>query len=185
MIVVLFTDSLGASTPGCCRLRQPAPLREKSSSSVDQRGRTRARSRRVGLRSICRRELRCATDQKAASAAFGVGNRDQHLGERSREFAGDFALRALRRRTSHIRSQCPHPHPRRPPMAFSRIVTSRKARGLGAGSRESRSATSAAAAHTRGRGDATRLVRGGAPRGATYGEHGRGAGRPSHCRIGR
>ena len=176
---------LGASTPGCSRLRLPVPLREKSSNSVDRRGRTRPRSRRVGLRSICRRELRCETDEEAASAAFGVGNRRERLGERSREFAGDFALRALRRRRSHIRSQCPHPHPRRPPMAFSRIVTSRKARGLGAGSRESRSATSAAAAHTRGRGDATRLVRGGALRGATYGEHGRGAGRPSHCRVGR
>ena len=110
MIVVLLYRLLGTSTPGCCRLRQPAPLREKSSSSVDQRGRTRARSRRVGLRSICRRELRCATDQKAASAPFGVGDRDQHLGGRSREFAGDFALRALRTQRSHVRPQRQRPH---------------------------------------------------------------------------
>ena len=125
--------------------------------------------RRVGLRSICRRELRCATDQKAASAAFGVGNRDQHLGGRSREFAGDFALRALRTQTSHMRSQQPRPQPRRPPMAFSKMVTSQDDREVGAGSRENRSANSLDARHTGGRGDAMRLDRGGAPRGAKLG----------------
>ena len=51
-------------------------LSEKSSNSVDQRGRPCTRSRRVGLRWICRRERWCETDEEARPAAFGVGDRD-------------------------------------------------------------------------------------------------------------
>ena len=51
--------------------------------------------------------------------------------------------------------------------AVQKCEHSRDDKEVGAGSRENRTATSAAAAHARGRGDVMRLDRGGAPRGAT------------------